>query len=239
MKALILAGGRGKRLDEHTKNKNKCMVEVNGRSAISYSLDYAMNDNIDEIIITVGYMAEKIINCFGNEYKGKKISYAIQWERKGLVHAIECARELLDGDDFLLLLGDEVFLDPDHGKLISCYKENDVLAVTGTITVKDNNYIKKTYSLLFDDENTVQRLIEKPTNPLNNVMGTGSCVLSNDIFKYIEMTPVHHMRKEKELPDLIQCAIDDGKIVKMAEISKEYVNINMREDLHAANRIFD
>ncbi len=61
--------------------------------------------DIDEIIIVVGYRAEEIINTYGTQYKNKKIKYVIQWERKGLVHAIECAKEAVGGDDFLLLPG--------------------------------------------------------------------------------------------------------------------------------------
>ena len=41
MKALILAGGRGKRLDDLSSENNKCMIKVNGRHVIEYNLDNA------------------------------------------------------------------------------------------------------------------------------------------------------------------------------------------------------
>ena len=107
------------------------------------------------------------------------------------------------------------------------------------IRVGDRSLISKTYSVLYEDDGTIHRLVEKPGNPLNDMMGTGSSVLNNGIFDYIDVTPVHHLRKEKELPDLIQCTIDDGKNVKLFEVSKEYVNINMREDLSQARRILN
>lgn len=239
MKALILAGGRGKRLNEITRSQNKCMVEVNGRNAITYSLEYALRDDIDDIVIVVGYRAEEIINRFGTDFRGKKISYVIQWEQKGLVHAMECAREALGGDDFLLLLGDEVFLEPRHDDLLGVFRQLGTYAACGMIPVEDTSLISKTYAALFDADGVVHRLIEKPAHPMNEMMGTGSCVLSNGIFDYIDVTPLHHLRKEKELPDLIQCAIDDGKTVRMVELGQDYVNINMREDLHMASKIFD
>ena len=239
MKALILAGGRGKRLNEHTRNKNKCMMEINGRHAIEHSLDYASRNGIGEIVIIVGYRAEEIINRFGNSYDGKKITYVIQWDQKGLVHAIECAKTALDGHDFLLLLGDEVFTEPRHGEMIEAYKDEGAFALCGMIRVEDRSLISKTYSALYEDDGTIHRLVEKPSNPLNDMMGTGSSVLNNGIFDYIDVTPVHHLRKEKELPDLIQCTIDDGKNVKLFEVSKEYVNINVREDLSQAERILN
>src|SRR3990170_2940342 len=111
MKALILAGGRGKRLDDLSIQNNKCMTKINGRPAIEYNLDNAVDSGVDEIIIVVGYRAEDIINYLGNKYKNKRLSYVIQWEQRGLVHAIECSKEALAGDDFMLLLGDEIMVN--------------------------------------------------------------------------------------------------------------------------------
>ena len=89
MKALVLAGGRGNRLNELSAEQNKCMIEVRGKHLIEYNLDCAVDVNVDEIVLIVGYKAETIINFLGNNYKGKKIKYVIQGEQKGLVHAIE------------------------------------------------------------------------------------------------------------------------------------------------------
>ncbi len=239
MKALILAGGRGKRLGEHTEALNKCMVAINGRPAIEYSLEYAMHDAIDEIVVIVGYRAEDIINTYGASYKGKKIKYVIQAEQRGLVHAIECAKEALDGQDFMLFLGDEVFSNPRHDALLVAFLNDDTFVICGMILVEDKSLISKTYSALFDKDDVIQRLIEKPVNPPNNMMGTGNCAMRNEIFDYISRTPVHFQRKEKELPDLIQCAIDDGKRVRLMKISDKYVNINMREDLARAKELLE
>ncbi len=43
MKALILAGGRGKRLDERSIETNKCMIPIKGQPVIEYSLNCAAN----------------------------------------------------------------------------------------------------------------------------------------------------------------------------------------------------
>lgn len=81
------------------------------------------------------------------------------------------------------------------------------------LRVEDRELIRRTYAIIYNEQNIVCRLIEKPRSPRNDFMGTGNCVFKNDILKYIDVTPIHHERKEKELPDLIQCAIDDGKVV--------------------------
>jgi dTDP-glucose pyrophosphorylase len=237
MKALILAGGRGKRVDEFSKSGNKCMLKVMGKHLIEYSLDYVVNTDVDEIIIVVGYKAEEIINLLGNNYKCKKIRYVIQWEQKGLVHAMECSREAIDGDDFILMLGDEILINPRHQAMIEEFKKGDCIAICGILMVGDKTLIKKTYTLIQDDNNIVSRLIEKPRKPLNNFMGTGDCIFKNEIFNYVEFTPIHHERKEKEFPDLIQCAIDDGKIVKTFIVCDKYTNINSKEDIVMAENM--
>lgn len=231
MKILMLAGGRGKRLDELSKFRNKCMIRIMGRHVIEYNLDCAAETDISEIIILVGYRAEEIINFLGNKYKGKRIKYVIQSEQKGLVHAIECAQETIDGDDFMLMLGDEVLINPMHQAMIDNFKSTNSFVICGILRVDDRNLIKRTYTLIQDDNNLIYRLIEKPLNPLNHYMGTGNCIFKNDIYKYIDYTPIHYERKEKELPDFIQCAIDDGKVVKSFNICDKYTNINTKDDI--------
>ncbi|MDD2773588.1 MAG: nucleotidyltransferase family protein [Elusimicrobiales bacterium] len=231
MKTLILAGGRGKRLDALSASRNKCMLEIKGRRVLEYSLDNAVSAGVDEIIIVVGYRAEDIINHFGVSYKGSRIKYVIQWEQRGLVHAMECAREALAGDDFMLLLGDEIMLNPRHGAMLKEFAAGGAVAVCGLLKVSDRNLIRKTYTVVKDDNNVIYRLVEKPRTPLNEFMGTGDCVFKSEILKYIEFTPMHHERNEKELPDLIQCAIDDGKTVRAFLICDKYTNINSQEDI--------
>jgi len=234
MKALVLAGGRGKRLDEISQNKNKCMLLLGNKPVIEYSLNCALKCDVDEIIVVVGYRAEEIINAYGNCYKGKRIKYVIQWEQRGLVHAIECAKEMLEGDDFMLLLGDEILLNSRHQQMLYEFKNENAFALCGVLWVDNKDLIRRTYSIIFDKNNVVYRLVEKPRNPLNNYMGTGNCVFRNQILDYIDITPIHHERKEKELPDLIQCAIDDGKTVKLFNICDRYTNINTKDDIAIA-----
>lgn len=237
MKALILAGGRGSRLGDRSASLNKCLIDVGGRPVIEYSLDAAVETDVDEMVIVVGYVAEAIINRYGNCYRGKKVTYVIQWERKGLVHAIECAKEALGGLDFMLLLGDEVMVRPCHQAMLENFIAGDAFVLCGVLPVDNRELIRRTYTLIQDSRGVVSRLVEKPRNPFSNLMGTGDCVFRNDILRYIDVTPIHHERQEKELPDLIQCAIDDGKIVRSFHICDHYANINSHEDILRAERL--
>lgn len=239
MKTLILAAGRGKRLGDLTQEKNKCLVEAGGKPLIAYSLDCASKiPQVSEIVIVVGYQAEKIINRFGDHYQGKSLKYAFQKEQKGLVNAIDLAKDVLEGEDFLLMLGDELMTNPRHLEMFRVFEDKSIFALCGVLLVENRDLIKKTYSIGQDKQGNIQKLIEKPQNPLNNIMGTGNCLFRSSIFSYIARTPINPNRGEKELPDLIQAAIDDGKIVKPFNICSRYFNFNIKEEIHDVESFF-
>jgi NDP-sugar pyrophosphorylase family protein len=237
MKAIILAAGRGKRLKEKTEPANKSMLTFKGRHLIEYSLETARLSKVDEIIIVVGYRAADIVNKFGIQYANIKVRYVIQEEQKGLVNALEYTREALDGDDFILLLADEIMIHPNPWEMIETFKKENLFVMCGVTRVEDRSQISKTYTVICNEaDNRIYRLIEKPRNPFNDIMGTGNCIFKNEIFDYIQYTPINYVRKEKELPDLIQCSIDDGNPVKLFFINAQYVNINTPEDISIAEK---
>jgi dTDP-glucose pyrophosphorylase len=238
MKALILAGGRGRRLGDLTEASNKCLLRLGGLPVLQYNLDRAVEARVNEIVLVVGYRAEEIINLYGIEYEGVRIRYVIQWEQRGLVHAIECCRDALGGEDFFLLLGDEVLVNARHVEMVDLFSRGGLFAACGVLVQKDRSRIGRTYTVLCDEGGRIFRLIEKPKKALNDWQGTGHCIFSNEILSYIERTPIHPERHEKELPDLIQCAVDDGHLVSIFNICDEYTNINSEADLEEALAIW-
>ena len=239
MKAVILAAGRGSRLKEKTEPLNKCMLLFQGKPLIEFSLESAYISCVDEIVIVVGYRAQDIINFYGIQYKGVRIQYVFQEKQLGLVNAIEQTKDALKGEDFILLLADEILLNPKPKEMIDKFKEENLFVICGVTKADDISQISKTYSIIYDKKtDNIYRLIEKPRKPINNIMGTGNCIFRNTIFDYIQYTAINYFRKEKELPDLIQCAIDDGKNVKLFFVGAQYININTPEDIELAEKIY-
>lgn len=237
MKALILAAGRGSRLGEHKDEGNKCMLRMFGKPLVRYSLENAARAGVEEIVIVVGFRAEAIINDIGIDFEGIKVQYVIQDEPRGLVHAIECAKSTIGRSDFMLFLADEILWNPHHAAMLKKYEEEKLFVVCGVVREPRKEEIRKTYALIEDDrDRRIYRLIEKPRNPPNEVRGTGNCIFRAEIFDYVDLTPINQSRGEKELPDLIQCAIDDGHMAKSFDIGDGYVNINTPEDIAIAER---
>jgi len=235
VKALVLAAGRGVRLGPETDDHNKCMLPLFGKPLVHYSLVNAVRAGVEEIVVVVGYRAETIINAFGTDFEGVRVQYVIQEDPRGLVHAIECAQATIAGSDFMLFLADEILWQPHHADMLKRFEEEKLFAICGVVHEPHKSEIRKTYALIQDDrDRRVYRLIEKPRRPPDHVRGTGNCIFRSDIFDYVPLTPINQSREEKELPDLIQCAIDDGHVVKSFDVADGYVNINTPDDISIA-----
>lgn len=240
MKALILAGGRGSRMDNFIRDKNKAMIKLFEEPILKYNLDRAIEAGVKEIIIVVCYKQEEIMKTFGREYKGVKITYSKEGfrhkelGRKGVVDAIETAKWAIGESDFILMFGDELLIDADIVGLVKKFRREDLFVVCGVVPENDKASIGKTYTAMVNEKGRAFRLIEKPKVKLNNIKGTGYCIFKNEILDYIDRTPVNAFRNQKEMVDMIQCAIDDGKKVCVHPITKNYTNINTREDYELA-----
>mgnify|MGYP005834349165 CR=1 FL=1 len=231
MKALILAAGKGKRLNGVLGGMNKCMTEVSGKPIIEWVLgNIARTEKISEVVIVVGYKAEDIISRIGSNYMNLNIKYVVQKEQKGVVNAIECAKDEIGLEDFLLLLGDEFMISPRHVEMINHFYRKEYFSLLGSVIVDNKEHIKKTYTFEFNSNGEVTHLVEKPENPLNNYMGTGNIFFNHSIFDYIQSTPINPVRGEKELVDLIRTAINDKRKVGYFQISSFYLNLNTIEE---------
>jgi len=206
------------------------MIEIRGKPLLEYNLDRVVDcKNIEEIIIVVGYRANDIISRYGLSYRNIPIKYVTQLKQHGLVHAIKCSTKALDGHDFFLLLGDEFLENSRHVEMMDFFLSEVVHGVCGTLIQNDSDEISKTYAVV-QDHNNIKLLIEKPVSKFGKIQGTGHCIFKNFILDYIQHTPHNRLRNEKELPDLIQCAIDDDVVVKSFNICDVYNNVNTEQD---------
>ncbi|OYD89703.1 hypothetical protein CDG76_34555 [Nostoc sp. 'Peltigera membranacea cyanobiont' 210A] len=232
MKALVLAGGRGNRLGKITSGTNKCLLELYGQPIVEHVLERASTAGINDVVMVVGYRGEDIINRYGISYAGMRIQYVIQTKQLGIVHAIECAADALQGQDFLLMLGDVFLVVPRCMEMLAQFRDrHDVFAYCGVLRVADPERIRKTFTVATKPDGSVIRLVEKPRRPFNDMMGTGEGVFRNAILQYSHLTPPSIRNQERELTDLVQCVVDDGYRVEPFLQCSDYININTEEDL--------
>ena len=108
MQCVILAAGRGTRMGELTEKKPKPMLEVGGKTLLEHKFD-VLPDDVDEIILVVGYLQDIIKDRFGDTYRGKKISYVTQENIVGgTADALWQAKPHLK-NKFLVMMGDDIY----------------------------------------------------------------------------------------------------------------------------------
>lgn len=125
--AIILAGGLGTRLRSEVSDLPKPLAPIHGRPFLEYQMDYWIEQGVDNFILSVGYLHEKVIEHFGPTYRNAKLEYVIEetplGTGGGLMLALDKVRNT---ETFLLLNGDTFFaVDLSHLKEFSRQRNAD------------------------------------------------------------------------------------------------------------------
>lgn len=164
MQALILAAGMGKRLKDLTSDCAKCMVRVAGKTLIERMLFYLDQLNLTEIIIVVGYKADKLISHVNSLGVRTPITFVANkaYSSTNNIYSLYLAREYLLRDDTLLLESDLIFSDGVLRKIINNTYPNLAL-VAKYETWMDGTVVT------IDSQNNITRFVEKKEFDFRNV----------------------------------------------------------------------
>jgi NDP-sugar pyrophosphorylase family protein len=120
---IILAGGLATRLRPITESVPKALVEVAGRTFLEHQIDLLKRNTIDEVILCVGYLGEKIEQRYGDgKALGVRIKYSYDGPKLlGTGGAIKKALRLLP-DAFFVLYGDS-YLPVDYQAVAAAFEQ--------------------------------------------------------------------------------------------------------------------
>jgi len=176
MKAIILAGGLGTRLRERIPDLPKPMAPVAGRPFLEYILDRLIAGGINEIILSVGYQADIIMQHFGNIYRNTIISYAVESQPLGtggaIVHALN-----KQGDEPVLVLNGDTLLNIDFEELVRWYMKMPVQVAMVLRKVSD---VSRYGSVLLSGENVIGFLEKGENGP--GLINAGVYIIRPDVF---------------------------------------------------------
>src|SRR5271167_2198819 len=126
-KAVVLAAGRGKRMQELTKDIPKPMVLVRGKPVLAYIIGGLREAGIKRVLLIVGYRKNVITDYFGNGVDfGLRIDYREQTIQDGTGRVVELAKDFTARDPFLLTYGDTL-VDPDFYRALTRPGEAEAL----------------------------------------------------------------------------------------------------------------
>ena len=174
MKAIILAGGHGKRLRPITDYVPKPLISIKNIPIIEWQIKYLKKFGISEVIICSGYKTEMIENYLKNKKLGIKITFSIENKPLGTGGAIKKAGKKIKDKLFIVINGD-IITNIDLVKLMK--KENSIASIQ----------LKTNFGILQTDKDKIIKFDEK--KEIKNLwMNAG----------------IYHLNKEsiKELPNV-------------------------------------
>ncbi|MCL4408569.1 MAG: glucose-1-phosphate thymidylyltransferase [Thermotogae bacterium] len=232
MKAIILCAGKGTRLRPLTFTSAKQLIPVANKPVILYSIEKIKEIGISDIGMIVN---TENVSAFqdalgdGSQF-GVKLSYIIQTNPKGLADAVSVAKDFLDGETFLMYLGDNLIQEDlvDFARDFEQKKLNASILLT---PVDDPSR----FGVAVVNGDAVLKVVEKPQNPPSNLAITGVYLFDSSIFEGIaNIKP--SWRGELEITDAIQYLIEKSYKVRGHVIYGWWKDTGRPEDLLEANR---
>ena len=127
MKAIILAAGRGSRMQEQTKDKPKCLTTLWGKTLLEMNLNALEQAGFarSDIGIVTGYLAEKI------QVEGLTYWHNEQWAESNMFYSLTKAEEWLKQEPCLICYSDIVYHPEAAKKLKDCPHDLAITYYTG------------------------------------------------------------------------------------------------------------
>jgi len=181
MEAIILAGGLGTRLKSVAGNLPKPMVPVGSKPFLALLLDELISQNVDRIILSIGYKHETFLSYFKDTYKSCEIVYSIEDKPMGTGGAIKYALNHAQSENILVINGDTLFRVPLKEMLNFHLKYRFDL----TMALKPMKNFER-YGSVILSQNKIIRFEEKKYKLHGNING-GIYILKKNLFQQFEL----------------------------------------------------
>lgn len=232
MKGLILSGGKGTRLRPITYTSAKQLVPVANKPVLFYGIEYMVEAGITDIGIVVGDTREEIKNAVGTgERWGATITYIPQEAPLGLAHAVKIAEPYLKDERFVMYLGDNM-IDGGFAPFVQEYLNGGYNCEVLLKRVPN----PQSYGVAVVEGGRVQRLVEKPLEPISNLALVGVYMFDPTVFEAVNNIQPS-ARGELEITDAIQYLLDHNYSIHAHELQSWWFDTGKMEDMLEVNRL--
>jgi|TARA_Y100000031_G_C8165941_1_gene359364 NDP-sugar pyrophosphorylase family protein len=188
--AVILAGGLGTRLRKVITNRPKVLAEINGKPFLYYLFDQLTAAGIKKLIVSTGYMAEKIDEIVGSSYKSLQVSYSREKIPLGTGGALKLAGQAVTTKYCLVMNGDS-YTDFDFDSLLINHLKLDDSIIIVVKSVEDSS---RYGNIHMDEQNNILKFTEKGGTPNWGLINTGVYLMSTSVLQ--------------EIPEKIPCSLE-------------------------------
>ena len=232
MEAIILAAGKGTRLNPITNKLPKALIPIGGKPILFHILDNLKN-HVNKVIIVIGYEGTQIRSKVEELDFPLEIEWVTQKEQLGSGHAVQLCQDLVNSNMFFMFYGD-IFVT---SREILTFLEESVKNApkTGTFAAaKVPN--PEIYGCLESKNNRLVKIHEKSSSPISNTINAGIMTLPKtifDLYPEIQVSP----RGEIELTDVVNMAILKGFDFLLFLIKEHWTDIGYPWHILEANEV--
>lgn len=219
---IIMAGGKGKRLMPLTEKTPKPMLLIKGKPILEYIIDKAKSNGFINILISVNYLSEKIIEYFGNGQDfGVNITYMHEEKPLGTAGSLSQIPYSLRSK-YLFITNADIITEVSYGEMLDVAIQENIVGLMGTRMHEWQN----PFGVVTTDGNNIVSIDEKPI--FQTQVNAGLYVLSKEIINRIKANTYFDM------PDLFSMCINDGQNIKVYPIHESWIDIGNPSDYERA-----
>lgn len=203
MKAVILAGGEGKRLRSVTGDLPKPMVSLAGKPVMERIIELLHKQGFDQICAALCYHPESIMEYFGDGAAfGVQLEYRLETEPRGTAGSVLACQDFYRDEDFLIISGDAA-CDFDLRDLMGRHRQANA---TVTMALYPNAEPLQYGLVLQDKQGFVRHFIEKPDweHVVTDMVNTGIYIMSPRAMTYVPEGEKFDFAKDL-FPMLLEC----------------------------------
>ncbi len=225
MQAVVLAGGKGRRLEPYTTLLPKPLMPVGDYPVLEILLRQLKAQGFREVILAVGHLAELLEAYFQDGRRwGLQIRYSREPEPLGTVGPLTLLRDHLDSH-FLVLNGD-ILTELPFGEVLRFHREQDT-----PLTIAINRRtVEVDFGVVEHENHRLTGYHEKPV--ITYWVSMGVYAFRRDALDHVP-TGQHF-----DLPDLVQTLLEAGQEVAVYPFEGFWLDIGRESDFREAQRVF-
>jgi mannose-1-phosphate guanylyltransferase/phosphomannomutase len=232
MKAMILAAGYGERLWPLTCDRTKPALPVLGKPLVGYVAEYLAKYGVEDVIVNLHHQPDSVRKALGDGSQfGVRLQYVHEPVILGTSGALDNARQLLEGDTFVVVNG-KLITDLDLQAALETHRQRKALA---TLVLLRNPKHER-FSVVETRDGLISHFAGMPSpSPEPNaeppLMFTGIHILESRIFEYIPRGVFSHSVTDVYLPAMakgerIAAHVADGMWYELSTL-RRYLDISL------------
>ena len=232
MKGLVLSGGKGSRLRPFTYTGAKQLVPVANKPVLFYAIEHLVAAGVRDLGVIVGDTGEQVRAAVGDGSRfGVRVTYIEQPAPLGIAHAVLVAEQFLDGEPFVLFLGDN-FLREGVREYVQGFLDSGANAQVQLCPVPNPS----AFGVADVRDGRLLRVVEKPADPPSDLAVIGIYLFDAHVLEAVKSVRPS-ARGELEITDTIQWLIDHGLRVDHRVVRGPWIDTGRMDDILQANRL--